>query len=258
MPVPAGSATMVTGASRARVSQAARRMVEGESEAPSTATAVTGERVCLVQDGGELDPPVRQPGPGEVGVAGFVGGPDVFQCLVGVGFVRGVGDPAVRDPADGGFAGVLGCPVRPPGHDRGVREEQGRDEGFAFVGEFAVAAQHDHFGGAGVPADPDLGVEPVRGLRAGVGEDDDPAGVFPAGFVRGLDRFFLEPGCGDDHRVRTRPRAITPPCSRRDMSFLETFEVVVSGKSTIMAFSRFVRHGPAAHRRWRGPRTPAA
>ena len=43
MPVPAGSATIVTGASRASVSQAASRMVLGESEAPSTATAVTGE-----------------------------------------------------------------------------------------------------------------------------------------------------------------------------------------------------------------------
>ena len=37
-----GSATIVTGASRAWYSQAASRMVLGESEAPATATAVTG------------------------------------------------------------------------------------------------------------------------------------------------------------------------------------------------------------------------
>ncbi len=105
----------------------------------------------------------------------------------------------MRDPSDGGFAGVLRGPVRPPGHDRGVGQQQGRDEGLAFVGEFAVAAEHDDLGRAGVPADTDLRVEPVRGGRPGVGEDDDPAGVFAAGFVRGLDGFFLEPGAGDDH-----------------------------------------------------------
>jgi hypothetical protein len=67
------------------------------------------------------------------------------------------------------------------------------------VGELAVAPQHDDFRGAGVPADPDLRVQPGGSLSAGVGEDDDPAGVFPAGLVRGLDRFFLQPGAGDDH-----------------------------------------------------------
>ena len=54
-------------------------------------------------------------------------------------------------------------------------------------------------------------------------------------------------------RVSTRPRAITPPCSRRAMIFLEILEVVVSGRSTIMAFSRFVRHGQGARRRRQGP-----
>jgi hypothetical protein len=34
------------------------------------------------------------------------------------------------------------------------------------------------------------------------------------------------------------------------MSFLDTFEVVVSGRLTIMAFSRFVRHGMGSMRAW--------
>jgi hypothetical protein len=45
-----------------------------------------GDRVTvnLVQDRGELDAPVRQPGPGEVGVAGLVRVPDVLQRRPGV------------------------------------------------------------------------------------------------------------------------------------------------------------------------------
>jgi hypothetical protein len=89
--------------------------------------------------------------------------------------------------------------VRPPGHDRGVGQQQRGDEGLAFLGEFTEAAQHDDLGRAGVPADPDLRVEAVRRGGTGVGQHDDPAGVFAAGLVGRLDRFFLEPGFGDHH-----------------------------------------------------------
>ena len=73
MPVPAGSATMVTGASRARVSQAASRRVLGGVGGAFDGHGRDGRGVHLVQDGRQLDPPVGQAGPGEVGVAGLVG-----------------------------------------------------------------------------------------------------------------------------------------------------------------------------------------
>ncbi len=154
----------------------------------------------MVQGGGELDAPVAQACPGEVGVSGAVGFPDPGQCCCGVGFVGGVGDAAVCDASDGGFARVLGGAVRPPGHDGCVGQEQGRDEGFAFLGEFPVAAQHDDFGGSGVSADPDLGVQSGRCVGAGVGEDDDAAGVFAAGVVGCLDGFFFQAGGGDHYQ----------------------------------------------------------
>ena len=147
---------------------------------------------------------------------------------------------------------VLGCAVRPPGHDRGVGQQQRGDEGLAFLGEFTVPAQHDDLATLRRPRRPGSGrpdgwaLEPAR-------EHDDPAGVFPAGLVGRLDRFFLQPGLGDDHQGQDRPRAITPPCARRDWIFLETLEVVVLGRSTIMAFSRCVRRGLAAHQQRPGP-----
>ena len=116
-----------------------------------------------------------------------------------VGLVGRVRDPAVRDPADRRLAGVLRRAVGPPGHDRRVRQQQGRDERFAFLREFAVAAEQDDLGGSGVAAHPDLRVEPGRGVGPGVGEDDDPAGVLPAGLVGGLDGLLFQPGLGDDH-----------------------------------------------------------
>ena len=79
MPVPAGSATMVTGASRDRVSQAASRIVDGESEAPSTVTAVTGD----VSNEDDVRRVVA------AGVAGH-GGIDVLVNNAGISDLRGL------------------------------------------------------------------------------------------------------------------------------------------------------------------------
>ncbi|MCY1240832.1 hypothetical protein D9M72_536980 [compost metagenome] len=89
--------------------------------------------------------------------------------------------------------------MRPPGHNRSVGEQEGGNERLAFLGELTVAAEYDHFGRAGVAAHADLGVQPGGGLGTGIGEDDDPAGVFPAGFVGRFDGLFFQPGLGDHH-----------------------------------------------------------
>ncbi len=55
--------------------------------------------------------------------------------------------------------------------------------------------QHHDLPGAGVAADPHLGVQPrLGGIRVAGRHRDDPARVFVAGGVGGLDRF-LEQSC---------------------------------------------------------------
>ena len=166
-----------------------------------------------------------------------------------VRFVGRVRDPAVRDPADGGLAGALRGAVRPPGHDRGVREQQRGHEGFAFVGHVARSPRSTMTSEA--PASPPTRI--CASSRSGPSTPASARTMIRQGCSRlaSLAASMASSSCPDlvtTTRVRTRPRAITPPCSRRDMIFLEIFEVVVSGRSTIMAFSRFVRRGPAAHR----------
>ena len=53
--------------------------------------------------------------------------------------------------------------------------------------QLALEAQHDHLGGTGVAAHPDLGVEPGRREPVTARKYDHPAGMFAAGVVGGVD-----------------------------------------------------------------------
>ncbi|MDI2020027.1 hypothetical protein PJL18_00523 [Paenarthrobacter nicotinovorans] len=68
------------------------------------------------------------------------------------------------------------------------------------MGHVPVAAQDDDFRRAGVSTDADLGVQTIGAFRPGVGQDNDAAGVFPAGFIGCLDGFFFLPGLGHDNQ----------------------------------------------------------
>ena len=159
-----------------------------------------GRGLRLVQDRGQLDPPVGHPGPGQIRVAGDVPGAQLGERLVGVVAARGVRDPPVGDPGDGrGVRRGRRHRVRPPGDDRGVRQQQRREQGLGGLGELAVAVQHDDLGGAGVTAHAQLGVEPGA-LRLGVRHvHEDPARVLVAREVRGLQGGLGVPGLGEDH-----------------------------------------------------------
>ena len=141
----------------------------------------------LVQCRGQQATPQRDPGPGQVGVAGLVDLRQPGELLAGLSGPRGVGDPALRHGADRVLGRHRRWLARPPGDDRGVGQHERHDDAVALHGELAVEPQDEHLAGAGVTAHPDLGVEPVDAALRALDDDDDPARVLVAGTVGGVD-----------------------------------------------------------------------
>src|SRR5690606_13122916 len=74
----------------------------------------------LIEHGGQLLTPVREAGPGEVGVARRVRLPAEFETPANVVGGRGVRDAALRDAPQRRGGGVGGRRLGPPRDDRGV------------------------------------------------------------------------------------------------------------------------------------------
>ncbi len=157
----------------------------------------------LVECRGELVPPQRQAGPREVGVARHVGLPERLDRAVRVLLRGGVGDAALRDPAQRGRCRLLRSGLRPPRDDRSVRQQQARDQALLVGRGLAVGAEDDDLARARVAADADLRVETTWRLRVAVvlRHDDHAHRVLARRLVRGRDRLFLVAQCRrDDER----------------------------------------------------------
>jgi hypothetical protein len=126
----------------------------------------------------------------------------------------GIGDAALRHLADRVVRRDRRRPVRPPGHHRGIGEQEGEHHRVGVLAELAVQPEDDDLTRAGVPADADLGVDPRTPARRAAEDDEDAAGVFVAGLVRGGDRLLVLvlPGVDDEgQHAAERDRATAVP-----------------------------------------------
>src|SRR6185312_9592527 len=158
----------------------------------------------LVEHSGELRAPQREPGPGEVRVAGLVGRGEVSEKLARIALRRSIRDSALGDAPERRLRGHRRRLTGPPGHDGSIRQQQPGDEPLLVGGGVSIGLQHDDLARAGIAAHADLGIQARRvtialpfGLRR---DDDDAHRVLARSVVRGLDRllFVTERGRDDE------------------------------------------------------------
>ncbi|OLT15854.1 hypothetical protein BJF80_07695 [Serinicoccus sp. CUA-874] len=69
-----------------------------------------------------------------------------------------------------------------------------------MAGQVAVETEHHDLGGTGVPADPDLGVQPPAAARVGAHDHEDAGRVLPGGLARDVNGLLRELLVDDDQQ----------------------------------------------------------
>ena len=141
----------------------------------------------LVQSRREQAAPQRDPGPGQIGVAGGIGQCPLLDVRAGVLAVRRVGDAPLGHRADGVLRHVAWCVLGPPRDDGGVGQQQRDDDAAPVARQRPVEPEDDDLAGARVAAHTDLGVEPGDPALVPGRNRDDPARVLVARVVGHLD-----------------------------------------------------------------------